>query len=406
MISIRNISKEYSLTKAAPSSFGQIFKSFSKSPSDTKETFKALDDVSFDVERGEIVGIIGNNGAGKSTLLKVLSKITSPSAGEIHVRGRLASLLEVGTGFHAELSGMENIFLNGTILGMTRQEIKSKLDEIIDFAGVEKFINTPVKHYSSGMYVRLAFSVAAHLEPEILVVDEVLAVGDFEFQKKCLGKMKEVSSSQGRTILFVSHNLATLKALCTRGVLMQGGKKIFDANINDTINEYVSTSYNSDQLKELLKDKRQHVGSLKILVTKINLLVNNAERTVCQVGDDMEFRLYYDINDSHFDFTGIHFSAIITNDDHLNICAHTSKIIGVVIKNEDVRHSDYIKFTIKKFPFKAGKYHFSYDIVDQVDFLDKVENAFSFVAESGLVYNYIAPITSGIGAINADWELA
>ena len=182
----------------------------------------SLKDVSFDVKQGEVLGIIGRNGAGKSTLLKILSKVTQPTTGKIKVKGRIASLLEVGTGFHPELTGRENIFLNGAILGMTKAEIKRKFDEIVDFSGVERYIDTPVKRYSSGMYVRLAFAVAAHLEPEILIVDEVLAVGDAEFQKKCLGKMKDVSG-EGRTVLFVSHNLPSLKAICNRGVLLNKG---------------------------------------------------------------------------------------------------------------------------------------------------------------------------------------
>ncbi|CAN5384036.1 hypothetical protein BH11BAC3_BH11BAC3_19460 [soil metagenome] len=183
----------------------------------------ALKDINFEVQQGEVLGIIGRNGAGKSTLLKILSRTTTPTTGSVKIKGRVASLLEVGTGFHPELSGRENIFLNGAILGMTKQEIKSKFDEIVDFAGVERYIDTPVKRYSSGMYVRLAFGVAAHLEPEILIVDEVLAVGDIEFQKKALGKMKDVSEGQGRTVLFVSHNMAAVRQLCSRCILLNNG---------------------------------------------------------------------------------------------------------------------------------------------------------------------------------------
>ena len=185
---------------------------------DEVEEFWALKDVSFEVKQGEVLGIIGRNGAGKSTLLKILSRITEPTEGRVLLRGRVASLLEVGTGFHPELTGRENIFLNGAILGMTQREIRRKFDEIVAFAEVEKFLDTPVKHYSSGMYVRLAFAVAAHLEPEILIVDEVLAVGDAEFQKKCLGKMDEVSRNEGRTVLFVSHNMEAVLRLCTQGI--------------------------------------------------------------------------------------------------------------------------------------------------------------------------------------------
>jgi lipopolysaccharide transport system ATP-binding protein len=205
----------------------------------------ALKDINFDVASGEVLGIIGKNGSGKSTLLKMLSKVTSPTKGNIKVRGRIASLLEVGTGFHPELTGRENIFLNGAILGMTKVEIRAKFDEIVAFSGVEKYIDTPVKRYSSGMYVRLAFAVAAHLEPEILIVDEVLAVGDADFQKKCLGKMKDVSG-EGRTVLFVSHNMAAVKSLCTKGILLGNGKVTQQGNIDFCVSRYLSG--NSDSL--------------------------------------------------------------------------------------------------------------------------------------------------------------
>jgi lipopolysaccharide transport system ATP-binding protein len=200
----------------------------------------SLKDINFQIEQGEAVGIIGKNGAGKSTLLKLLSRVTSPTTGEIKVKGRIASLLEVGTGFHPELSGKENIYLNGAILGMRKKEITRKLDEIIDFSGVERYIDTPVKRYSSGMYVRLAFAVAAHLESEILIVDEVLAVGDAEFQKKCLGKMGDISKSEGRTVLFVSHNMAAVQNLCTKGLLISNGQLIYQGNVTQTIDRYIN----------------------------------------------------------------------------------------------------------------------------------------------------------------------
>jgi len=204
---------------------------------DREDDFWALRDVSFDVQEGDVVGIIGGNGAGKSTLLKVLSRITEPTSGEAIIRGRVASLLEVGTGFHPELSGRENIFLNGTILGMSKGEVRAKFDEIVDFSGIEKFIDTPVKRYSSGMYVRLAFAVAAHLDPEIMIVDEVLAVGDGDFQKKCLGKMKSIHES-GRTVLFVSHQLNMLPSLCTRGIVLKQGSVTFDGPVDAAVLHY------------------------------------------------------------------------------------------------------------------------------------------------------------------------
>ena len=229
VITVENLGKKYvlrhqnaerytALRDVITNKAKSVFKSSSAIPQSSTEEFWALDDVSFDVNEGDRVGIIGRNGAGKSTLLKILSRIVTPTKGRITIEGRVASLLEVGTGFHPELSGRENIFLNGSILGMSKSEIQSKFDEIVAFAEVEKFLDTPVKRYSSGMYVRLAFAVAAHLEPEILIVDEVLAVGDAEFQKKCLGKMKDVSG-EGRTVLFVSHNMGAIKALCNKGIL-------------------------------------------------------------------------------------------------------------------------------------------------------------------------------------------
>ena len=204
------------------------------------ETIWALKDINCSIQQGEAVGIIGRNGAGKSTLLKILSRVTAPTSGEVKIKGRIASLLEVGTGFHPELTGRENIFLNGAIMGMSRSEIRRKFDEIVDFSGVEKFIDTPVKRYSSGMYVRLAFAVAAHLEPDILIVDEVLAVGDAEFQKKCLGKMESVSKGEGRTVLFVSHNMNAIEQLCPKAMILEkGGLKTYSDDVHSIIKQYL-----------------------------------------------------------------------------------------------------------------------------------------------------------------------
>jgi lipopolysaccharide transport system ATP-binding protein len=213
----------------------------------------ALQDINFEVKRGEILGVIGKNGAGKSTLLKILSKTTAPTKGQVKIKGRIASLLEVGTGFHGDLTGRENIFLNGSILGMNRHEIRRKLDEITDFAGVEAFLDTPVKRYSSGMYVRLAFAVAAHLDPDILIVDEVLAVGDAEFQKKCIGKMKSVSTDEGRTVLFVSHNMAVIQKLCTKGVLIKNGHLELSGPIEQCVKQYAQSQSTEARLRQIAK---------------------------------------------------------------------------------------------------------------------------------------------------------
>ncbi|MEK7069517.1 MAG: ABC transporter ATP-binding protein, partial [Patescibacteria group bacterium] len=232
-----------------------------------KEEFWALKDINLEVNKGEIIGIIGRNGAGKSTLLKILSKITPPTEGEVYLNGRVGSLLEVGTGFHPELTGRENIFLNGAILGMTRREIAKKFDQIVEFSGIEKFLDTPVKYYSSGMYVRLAFSVAAHMEPDILIVDEVLAVGDAEFQKKCLGKMEEVTKNEGRTILLVSHNMGAIERLCNRCILLDNGNIIKEGETKDVIDFYLNSKSNLSS-EIIPRNKNSQLGQF----TKITIL--------------------------------------------------------------------------------------------------------------------------------------
>lgn len=247
IIKVKNLGKKYQLRHrqggylTLRDSLSQLFSrplSLIRDLAQSREEFWALKDIDFQVEPGEVVGIIGHNGAGKSTLLKILSQITPPTTGEIRIGGRVGSLLEVGTGFHQELSGRENIFLNGAILGMKRQEINKKFASIVEFSGIEKFLDTPVKHYSSGMYVRLAFAVAAHMDPEILIVDEVLAVGDADFQKKCLGKMDEITRQEGRTILFVSHNLSAVRQLCGKGILLEKGRLAASGNMDEVISKY------------------------------------------------------------------------------------------------------------------------------------------------------------------------
>jgi lipopolysaccharide transport system ATP-binding protein len=275
VIDIENVGKRYridALREPYLSLRGEVMKVFSakrRRARKEEEIFWALRDVSFGVQSGDAVGIIGRNGAGKSTLLKILSQITPPTEGKITMRGRVASLLEVGTGFHPELSGRENIYLNGAILGMSRSEVKRKFDEIVAFAEVDKFLDTPVKRYSSGMYVRLAFSVAAHLEPEVLVVDEVLAVGDAQFQKKCLGKMEDVARG-GRTVLFVSHNMQAVSALCTRGVVLNNGRVDFESNAEEAIDHYLRTLFMDVPVADLrLRRDRRGRGSVR--VTAISL---------------------------------------------------------------------------------------------------------------------------------------
>jgi lipopolysaccharide transport system ATP-binding protein len=304
IIEIRDIGKRYTLahqkggyltlrdilanTLRAPFDFLRGKRGASRSER-AREDFWALRGVNMSINRGDVVGIIGANGAGKSTLLKILTGITPPTEGEITLRGRIASLLEVGTGFHPELSGRDNIFLNGAILGMTRREIARKFDEIVEFAGVSRFLDTPVKYYSSGMYVRLAFSVAAHLEPDILLVDEVLAVGDVEFQKKCLGKMEEVTKTGGRTILFVSHNMGAIQELCTRCVMLESGRVVKEGAPADVIDFYMSRLRHA--AKELILEDDE---SLSLQIQKVQLRdLNGSLTSEVEMGEDAALMIEY-----------------------------------------------------------------------------------------------------------------
>lgn len=255
------------------------------SNNESNDVFWALKNISFDVKKGEVIGIIGKNGAGKSTLLKILSQITEPSVGKIEVYGRVASLLEVGTGFNPELTGRENVYLNGTILGMRKKEIDNKFQQIVEFSGVEKFIDTPVKRYSSGMRVRLAFAVAAHLESEILIIDEVLAVGDAEFQKKCLGKIGDVASNEGRTVLFVSHNMAAVKSLCSRAVMLESGKLTIDDEVDNVIASYLTSGFQYANHKTFSDLK---IEDIEIQELKINALGKSPEEPIIE-GEEIQF---------------------------------------------------------------------------------------------------------------------
>lgn len=286
-IDVKGLSKRYSLGKKKELTLIESLTNYSREKSNsTKSDFWALENLSFEIKQGDVVGIIGKNGAGKSTLLKILSQITKPTEGVVKINGRIASLLEVGTGFHPELTGRENIYLNGTILGMTRKEVMMKFDEIVTFSGVEKFIDTPVKHYSSGMYVRLAFAVAAHLEPEILIIDEVLAVGDAEFQKKCLGKMKD-AASQGRTVLFVSHNLTAVASLCNKGIVLDHGRLLFQGEANTAIQEYYKLS-KKDQRNDIKGDFDNEY------IRVVSFIVKPISGDIITVGSGIEFELVFE----------------------------------------------------------------------------------------------------------------
>ena len=311
VIQVENLSKQYRLGTVGTGSFAHDFNRAwhrirgkedpylkigdvnDRTQRGTSDYVWALKNINFEVKQGEVMGIIGRNGAGKSTLLKILSRTTSPSSGSVKIKGRVASLLEVGTGFHPELSGRDNIFLNGAILGMTKREIKSKLDEIIDFAGVERYIDTPVKRYSSGMYVRLAFGVAAHLEPEILIVDEVLAVGDAEFQKKALGKMKDVSTKEGRTVLFVSHNMTAIKNLCSRVITLQNGYIIQNGRTETVVNKYHTAAGNNELEQRYEETSAPGNDKVRIKSMRINPLLGQVDEPITiKTPIDIEFEFW------------------------------------------------------------------------------------------------------------------
>jgi len=334
----------------------------------------ALQDINFEIAKGEVVGIIGKNGAGKSTLLKILSRVTSPTTGSVKFGGRVASLLEVGTGFNGEMTGRENIFLNGAILGMTKKEIASKLDEIIEFSGCERYIDTPVKRYSSGMYVRLAFAVAAFLEPEILIVDEVLAVGDAEFQKKAIGKMQDISKGEGRTVLFVSHNMAAVRSLCTRGIVLEHGKVVFEGSTTDSINYYLITNkkknrdtkvYINDSHRKFITSKDIEILSVSIL----NCLYDNCLSTLNPIR--LSFEIKFNKSIKRFRIAGSVFTVedhkvgTFFTDENENLTNQDVLRTEVVLTNHNLSKGNYyFAFSIGKGDEESG--NIEYDIVYEV----------------------------------------
>ena len=309
----------------------------------------ALRDIDFKVEQGDVVGIIGKNGAGKSTLLKLLSRVTGPTTGTIRAHGRIGSLLEVGTGFHGEMTGRENIFMNGAILGMSRAEIQSKLDEIIDFSGCERYIDTPVKRYSSGMTVRLGFAVAAFLEPEILVVDEVLAVGDAEFQKKAIGKMKDVSQGQGRTVLFVSHNMASVKALCKTGVLLENGMMKYTGTIKDTVDYYIGEGGSSEN--QYFDDLSTAPGNDVIRIKSFEILPGKPQANI-DIESGIKFKLQFMCYkpDAMLD---VNFN-VRTMDDIAVF--EVGRVLGMIGEKDSKKGMYVVEFEIPKYTLNTGRY--------------------------------------------------
>lgn len=364
----------------------------------------ALRNINFEVRKGEILGIIGKNGAGKSTLLKILSKITAPTTGSIKVRGRIASLLEVGTGFHAELTGRENVYLNGAILGMRREEVTRKLDEIIDFAGIARYIDTPVKRYSSGMTVRLGFAVAAHLEPEILVVDEVLAVGDAEFQKKAIGKMQDVSRDGGRTVLFVSHNMASIQNLCTRCVVLENGETTFEGNTNEAIDYYLQGGQALQAIP--LEERTDRNGNGWLKVTKIELTDTSGKPiSAVQAGGSCILNFYYEstIDDKEI-LKDIIPGILIKNGYDISVSLHHSRLIGKKFSFDKTKQKFSIH--IQKLMLVPSIYSITYSLVAQGIYLDGLSNAMDLEVLDNDFYGYgeIPPDSHGLLLLDANWE--
>ncbi|MCS7469416.1 ABC transporter ATP-binding protein [Stieleria sp. ICT_E10.1] len=351
---------------------------------DENRAFWALRGISFEVAEGEAIGIIGRNGAGKSTLLKILSRITSPTSGRIEMIGRVASLLEVGTGFHPELTGRENMYLNGTILGMTKLEVNRQFDAIVDFAGVEKFIDTPVKRYSSGMKVRLGFAVAAHLEPEILIVDEVLAVGDAEFQSRCLAKMNDVASS-GRTVIFVSHNMGVVRSLCRSAVYLRDGQVVNVGDAETIVSEYLSDAIPVAQDRSEWDARRS--GSGEVVVTRIRMLENNSKKEVTEVmaGQDVTFEIEYQAKDG----------VKKVNAFNLGLAIHTADAQFITVLNSEMAHGrspdlparGLVRCRVKRFPLMSGNYQLTSTLRIRKSLSDQIQNAMTIQVVPGSFYS-------------------
>jgi lipopolysaccharide transport system ATP-binding protein len=414
-IKVENLSKIYRLGEIGTGSIGQdvdrwfktkilgkedpflkIGESNDRATKGASDIVYSLQDINFEINQGDAVGIIGRNGAGKSTLLKILSRVTTPTTGKINIKGRVASLLEVGTGFHPELTGRENIYLNGAILGMRKREIDRKLDEIIDFSGVERYIDTPVKRYSSGMYVRLAFAVAAHLESEILIVDEVLAVGDAEFQKKCLGKMGEVSKGEGRTVLFVSHNMAAVENLCSKGIFLNNGYSVLNSDVNSVLDLYkgnVISNTKTDRLIDIIERK----GNQQIVIQDV--FINSLSHlNGIYTFDDLEILLVLK-------------SELIIDSDKLKIDIginnHLEERVGwistdlVKIKKSGLSIKQ-IKFIVKNLPFKPGNYSLNLFVEYNHEIADWIQNVSPFVINEKDYYQTgkLTPSNQGLILLN------
>ncbi len=406
-IQVEGLGKRYQLHHELPGGTlrDRLSNLFKKSPASSanasvppaaEEDFWALRDLNFTIQPGEVVGIVGRNGAGKSTLLKLLSRITEPTTGRITLHGRVASLLEVGTGFHGELSGRENVFLNGAILGMTRVEIRQKFDEIIAFAEIERFIDTPVKRYSSGMYMRLAFAVAAHLEPEILIIDEVLAVGDAAFQKKCLGKMESVSRTQGRTILFVSHNLSSVRQLCTKALHLERGQLLLTGTPTEVIAHYAQRN---QELSAQTAEYRHIQGDGRARIKRIHLSTETHQtQATCAIFETLQVAIDYELA---ADLRAIEFFLLIYSDEGDCIASIFQRDSGQFTQPTARTGTARLRFTN---PFTPGRFRVSAGIFDaNRTFLDWVEFAEEFQVEPSFANGQSYDARLGRLSLQADW---
>lgn len=365
----------------------------------------ALRNIDFKVEQGDVIGIIGKNGAGKSTLLKLLSRVTTPTIGTIRAKGRIASLLEVGTGFHPELTGRENIYMNGAILGMNKKEITRKIDEIVDFSGCERYIDTPTKRYSSGMTVRLGFAIAAHLEPEIMVVDEVLAVGDAEFQKKAIGKMQDVSKGDGRTVLFVSHNMASIRALCRNGILLENGTVKYVGEINDVVNEYQRSTKEFIDVEIFYRDDRQGNGKLRL--SNLEILSSNSE-VIDRVSMGDDFKILVELKNINWsDNDSISELSLGINDEYgqRNIVMNNI-FIGKKCQINSNDRTVRFEFNIHKCPLNSGDYTMAFYLSDKFgNVVDWINNVGHLYVENGDFYGTGKVHSKGLGRFLVDYDI-
>ena len=364
----------------------------------------ALKDIDFKVEQGDVVGIIGKNGAGKSTLLKLLSRVTNPTTGTICARGRIASLLEVGTGFHPELTGRENIYMNGSIMGMNKVEITRKLDEIVAFSGCERYIDTPVKRYSSGMTVRLGFAIAAHLDPEILVVDEVLAVGDAEFQKKAIGKMQDVSKGEGRTVLFVSHNMASMLQLCKTGLLLKNGSVEYTGTINDVVSYYQHEGIKNSSIELIQRVDRNGNGKIRLISASIES--NEGDRLgVVKIGDTFIIHLQLK-NYSWTKYDKVSECSVCIKDElERRLFIMNDEYIGKSIEFNPNQSIYNLYFRVNKLSLNKGTYYLSFYLADQHGLVDNIQSALTIQVDPGYYFEETTSISTGMGTYFQDYDL-